>query len=269
MGLELMRERLAGGKRFDLRGLREMLFAGDGFAARLWREPAARMCREAPVVLTTGGPVDVSGACPVLEAWDGRDSLDSRGAPLFRRFATRLLSLSVPGDPAQGTQPQGVFTTPFDPADPIGTPRGLNTANAAVRAALGDAVRDLQSAGIALDAPLRGVQYEERGDERVPIHGGPGSLGVFNAINTPFVARRGWPSIPHGSSFIMAAELTKGCPTLRTSLTYSQASDPTSPWFANGTRLYSQGKWAKPAACAAALAREKGLVVTRLRERKR
>jgi acyl-homoserine-lactone acylase len=255
MGLKLVAENLAGGKRFALPTLQAMLFSDRGLAADLWREPAARMCREAPVVVTAGGPVDVSAACPVLERWDGRDTLDSPGAPLFRRFATRLLGVSVPGDPAQGTQPSGVFTTPFDVADPIGTPSGLNTANPAVRAALGDAVRDLQQAGILLGAPLRGVQYEERGDERVPIHGGPGSLGVFNAINTPFVPKKGWPSVPHGSSFIMAAELTKGCPTLRTELTYSQASDPTSPWYANGTRLYSAGKWATPPTCPRDVAR--------------
>ena len=66
----------------------------------------------------------------------------------------------------------------------------------------------------------------------------------------------------------MAAELTKGCPTLRTELTYSQASDPTSPWFANGTRLFSAGQWASPPGCGAALDRARGLVVTRLRERR-
>jgi hypothetical protein len=41
-----------------------------------------------------------------------------------------------------------------------------------------------------------------------------------------------------------------------------------SPWYANGTKLYSAGMWAKTPACAAALARTKGLVVTRLRERR-
>jgi acyl-homoserine-lactone acylase len=266
MGLRLLAEATAGGRRLKLGDLQALLFADRGFAAELWRKPAVEMCRQSPVVLASGGPVDVSAACDVLDKWDGRDTLDSRGAPLFRRFATRLLGASVPGDPAQGTQPSGVFTTPFDPDDPVGTPSGLNTASPAVRAALGDAVQDLKAANIPLDASLRGVQYEERGSERIPIHGGPGSLGVFNAINTPFVPKVGWPSAPHGSSFIMAAELTPGCPTLRTELTYSQATDPTSPWYANGTKLYSAGKWAKPPACAAALARAKGLVVTRLRQ---
>ena len=268
MGLKLLAEATANGRKLTLPDLQRLLFADRGLAAELWREPAARMCREAPVAVTTSGPVDVSKACPVLEKWDGRDTLDSPGAPLFRRFATRLLGVAAPGDPAQGTQPAGVFTTPFDPDDPIATPSGLNTANPEVRAALGDAVRDLQQAGIALDAPLRGVQYEERGAEKIPIHGGPGSLGVFNAINTPWVPKLGWPSVPHGSSFIMAAELTPGCPTLRTNLTYSQASDPTSPWYANGTRLYASGGWASPPACASALARASGLVVTRLRQKR-
>lgn len=49
--------------------------------------------------------------------------------------------------------------------------------------ALAEAVRDLSNAGIPLNAPLRGYQFERRGSEEIPIHGGPGGVGVFNAIN--------------------------------------------------------------------------------------
>jgi len=38
-------------------------------------------------------------------------------------------------------------------------------------------------------------------------------------------------------------------------LTYSQASDPTSPWYENMTKLYSRRRWVKLAYTAAALQR--------------
>ena len=41
----------------------------------------------------------------------------------------------------------------------------------------------------------------------------------------------------------MTTELTKRGPRSQGILTYSQATDPTSPWFANLTRLYSQKRW--------------------------
>ena len=113
--------------------------------------------------------MDVSAACPVLRAWDLHDDLDSNGAVLFRRFASRALgAVPVAGTP-------GIYTNQFDANDAVHTPRGLNIANPAVEQSLADAVTDLRDAGIPLDAPLRGWQYERRGSERIPIHGGPGT----------------------------------------------------------------------------------------------
>ncbi len=70
----------------------------------------------------------------------------------------------------------------------MNTPSGLNPTKGSQ--ALADAVSDLNDAGIPLDAPLQGWQYEKRGDERIPIHGGPGTLGVFNAINVGWYRER-------------------------------------------------------------------------------
>ena len=78
-----------------------------------------------------------------------------------------------------------------------------------MRQALADAVTDLKGAGIPLDAPLRDFQYEKRGDEQIPIHGGPGTVGVFNAINVTWDAKAGYPNVPHGSSYVQAVELRK------------------------------------------------------------
>ena len=50
----------------------------------------------------------------------------------------------------------GLFTTQFDANDAVHTPNGLNIANPVVEQSFADAVNDLRSAGIPLDAPLRG-----------------------------------------------------------------------------------------------------------------
>src|SRR5207248_6907813 len=134
-------------------------------------------------------PVDVSAACPVLRAWNLHDDLDSRGAILFRRFASRALA-SVGGVVANPT----AFSTAFDANDPVNTPRGLNSGSPQVKQALADAVTDLRSNNIPLDAPLRGYQYAKRGNEAIPIHGGPGPLGASNAINVSWAPPRGSPN---------------------------------------------------------------------------
>ena len=48
-----------------------------------------------------------------------------------------------------------------------------------------------------------------------------------------------------GSSIVLTTELTKKGPNAEGILTYSQATDPTSPYFANMTKMFSKKKWAK------------------------
>jgi acyl-homoserine-lactone acylase len=243
-GLVMVAERLASG-RFSLRNLQDMVFANRQYAGELFRDQLVAMCQANPTLTGSNGPVDVSAACPVLHAWDLHDNLDSRGALLFRRFASRALA-SVGGAVANPT----VFANAFDPNDPVHTPNGLNTDSPQVRQALADAVTDLRSNGIPLDAPLRGHQYEQRGAEKIPIHGGPGTLGVFNAINVTWTPPVGYPDVPHGSSFVQAVQFGGGsCPRTRTILTYSQSTNPLSPYFADQTRMFSRKEWVPGAFC--------------------
>jgi acyl-homoserine-lactone acylase len=252
LGLRIVIERLEDGEAFDRQAVQDAVFNNRQHAGELWVDDLVEMCERAPggTLLGSSGPVDVSDACPVLAAWDRHDDLDSDGAILFRRFAARALSAGLPvaspaGDPT-------LFTTPFDVSDPIDTPAGLNTGNPRVQQALADAVTDLRNAGIPLDAPLRGWQYERRGSERIPIHGGPGALGVFNAIGAPWRSggeEPGFPDVLTGSSFVIVTQFTDECPDTRTILTYSQSENPESPFWADQTRLYSDKAWVNPPFC--------------------
>jgi acyl-homoserine-lactone acylase len=248
LGIRIIQQRLDGsdglpGKRFTLRQLQDAVFNNRQHAGELWRDDLVAYCEANPQILG----VDVREACPALRGWDLRDDLDSKGAVLFRRFASRLGG-AVPGVGGLVPTP-GIDRVPFDPADPVNTPRGLNTANPAVGKALSEAVTDLRGASLAMDAPLRGVQFARRGDEEIPIHGGPGGLGVFNAISAPWVPGKGFPDVRHGSSFVMAAQFTDGCPEARSILTYSQSTNRESPFFADQTRLYSRKQWVKMRFC--------------------
>jgi acyl-homoserine-lactone acylase len=260
-GLVMVEEQLggpAGSGTFSLQQLQDIVFANRQYAGELWRDDLANFCESKPVMQGSSGPVNVSEACPVLRRWDLHDNLDSNGAILFRRFASRALgAVPVTGTP-------GLFVNQFDANNPVHTPNGLNVANPVVEQSFADAVTDLRNAGIPLDAPLRGYQYERRGSEKIPIHGGPGSVGVFNAINVGWSPPSGYPNVPHGSSFVMAAQFTddSSCPVdTRTILTYSQSTNPDSPYFADQTRMFSNKEWVNEAYCESEIAADPNLQV--------
>jgi acyl-homoserine-lactone acylase len=262
LGLRIVQQRLDGsdgqaGNRFTVPLLRDAVFNNRQYAGELWRDQLVQMCNANPTVITRSGPVDVREACPVLASWDLHDDLDSPGAILFRRFAGRALNslgLPVGGVPSP-------YSTPFDAGDPVNTPRGLDTNSPFVKESLGLAVKDLRDSGIPLDSKLRDFQFERRGDEKIPIHGGPGTVGVFNAINVPFVQGQGYPDVPHGSSFVMVSRLTGGCPDTRTILTYSLSTNPASPYFADQTRMFSNKEWVNERFCQDQIAADPALKV--------
>jgi acyl-homoserine-lactone acylase len=277
LGLLIVQQRLDGsdglpGTRFTRQQLQDAVFNNRQYAGELWRDQLAQLCESAPGgrLVGSNGSVDVSAACPVLRAWDLHDDLGSSGAILFRRFATRALASPAPATPPTGDLT--VFSTPFSVSDPVNTPSGLNIASPKVRQALADAVTDLRNASIPLDAPLEGFQYEKRGSERIPIHGGPGTVGVFNAINVSWVgsgSETGYPNVPHGSSFVMVTSFTDGCPDDRSILTYSQSENPSSPFHSDQTRMFSRKEWVDPAFCTAEVLSEPGMQVRTIRSGKR
>jgi acyl-homoserine-lactone acylase len=262
LGLVQVEDRLAGkdglpGKRFNRELLQKVMLGNRVYSAELWREQAVEMCKSAlgGRLLGSDGPVDVSGACEPLEKWDGRDDLDARGAILFRRFVSQVNNdfRELPTGLQGGTAPgkEVVFTRPYDSSDPVHTPSGLNTANPIVQRALADAVSDLEGAGIAFDAPLGQYQYDMRRGKKIPIHGGPGSTGAFNAINVVWDPENGYGNVPHGSSFVMAAQFVAGrCPVeAGTFVTYGQSENQRSKHAADYTRAFSRKRWHRAPFC--------------------
>jgi acyl-homoserine-lactone acylase len=230
VGLEQVQRRIAGtdglpGREFTPQSLWDVTFGNRVYGGELVRDDLVRVCTATPVATATNGAsVDLTAACAALRGWDLKANVDSRGVAVFREFAL-----------GGGL----VFSDPM--TDPVHTPRRLAVDDPRVPRALADAVQRL--AGVPLDAPLGTIQTEPRGTQRIPIHGDVHQTGTFNVITAPLVAGVGYPKIVHGTSYVMAVSFGRGGPSGRQILTYSQSTNPNSPYYADQTRLYSGKGW--------------------------
>src|SRR3546814_10454966 len=88
MQLDLIEKRLAGAdgqpRTIDSDWVRSTLFANQSYAALLARDATVALCRAKPSVRVDDRDVELTAARGVIAAWDGTDSLASRGSPPFR-----------------------------------------------------------------------------------------------------------------------------------------------------------------------------------------
>ncbi len=221
---------------FTFQDMKNLMFSDIQYGASLVKPQLVTMCRAfhgglAPT--SAGRTVPVGDACNVLAAWNGREDIGSRGAVLFRVFWDNALASKA-----------GPWSTPFNPASPLSTPSGLDTASSQVQRAFGDALSTLRAAHIPYNVELRTVQYVVRDGKKIPLPGGPGDPnGEFNAIYQNLLRPGSVPSA--GSSYIQDVTWTSGdsCPEAATLLTYSQSDNPTSPHYADQTELFSRSQW--------------------------
>ena len=244
LGLDMIAQRRAGTdglgpRRFTLSTLQATMLGNRNYAAELGRADVVAMCRANPVLTASdGNRVDVRAACGILASWDGRADVNSRGEELWEMFFDDSL-----------------LRVPFNPAQPLTTPRGIDGDDPEVKRAFADAVRFLPSNHIAGSA---------RRWAGIPLHGCPEEKGCFNVIEaqgpgigfqigSPPGQAEPPPSDPKrerpaaisivGSSFIMAVELTPHGPRARTILAYSQSANPASPHYRDQTVLFSRKQW--------------------------
>ena len=229
LALTMAEQRAAGAdglgpRDFTLRTLQQVMFGNRNYSAEIARDATVSACR-------SSARADLAEACAVLAAWDTRANVDSRGAVLWREYWLRLVGGGVP------------WTVPYDPADPVNSPRSIDVASPAVLAALTAAVEDLRSKGIALGVPLGEMQAEPRGRARIPIHGCSELEGCFNIITTERDAQGRYDPFT-GTSFVMTAAFDeRGRPRGEALLSYSQSENPRSPHYADQTRRYARKQW--------------------------
>ena len=178
--------------------------------------------------------------CGELFDWDGRFATDSAGAALWREL---LRGLAV-----DGAVP---WALPYDPAAPRLTPDGLTADAAAIGRALDGAVKALDATG-GRARPLGERQAAPRGATTIAVPGGRELDGVanvvdhnhFNATLLPRTGEGGPGSyvVNYGSSFILAAELTRTGVQARALLTYGNNGDPASPHHRDQLELFARGE---------------------------
>jgi acyl-homoserine-lactone acylase len=233
MGLTLAADREAGtdglgAPLFDFETVKAVMYGNRILSAEMARDDLVTRCTAQPTVVISGNTVDLTAACTALAAWDLRDNLDSRGAHLWRQFVSN-----------GGL----VWTVPFDVNDPVHTPRSLSMTSNTVMTALGNAVLTMNNAGIPPNARLGDVQAVTRQGIRIPLHGGSGGAGQFNVIGYGGFGPSGWTTVSTGASWIMAVYFTDDGPVSEGVLTYSQSTNPDSPYSLDQTQLYSNYGW--------------------------
>ncbi len=246
----------AGKTTFSRQDLQDLLFSNRNMLGELWADDLAQYCRMAgqmPATPSGDGPpefVDVSEACDIIENWGRTNTLDDPGAVLFYRFAKLALADLDFTTSYAGLPGQPMWTVPYDHQDPVNTPTGLNPAYVLAYNALADTVKEFRAAGIPLDASLRDYQLSEYAQSRTPLHGGEGTLGLFNAM------RQAWRGDHIGAgrsgpSFVQVTQFFEdgSCPDDRSLLLGSQRSEHAWDRADEQQIKYSQGIWIDPPFC--------------------
>jgi acyl-homoserine-lactone acylase len=255
----------AGKRTFGRQDIQDAVFNNRQMLAELWVDDLVAQCRAQGRMPGSSGPVDVSQACDVLAKYDRTDNLDSPGAVLFKRFADLSMASNDFLISYAGANGAPMWRTPYMPGgDPVNTPSGLGPAWAPAQVALADAVTQLREAGIPLDATLRDFQRTTYGGRSAPLHGGDGTLGLFNALSTRWNGK-GYTAGGSGPSFVMVTSFGDGCPDDRSLLLGSQRSQH-SGWAhaADQVALYAEKRWVDPPFCADEVARAAKRSVTHL-----
>ncbi len=210
-----------------------LFFRSRNLMAELLLDDLLTDCRRDPKV-DLGSPtgvVDLTHACDVLGRWDRTDRLEARGSTLFAQFIRNLERLPETGMKLADRY----WLVPFDPKDPLRTPRGLKV-TAETRAALARAVVMLAASGVSLEAPLGRVQHAERNGVFLPMSG---SSYAYNMVVAPLRAKDGLAPVATGDSYMHIIGFGPDGPKGRFIVTYSQSTNPLSPHFADMTALFS------------------------------
>ena len=177
--------------------------------------------------------VNVSGACPVLDAYGASATLEDKGAWLFQEWFQH-----APYGQAN------FWVHPWTASEPVYTPNTLNTSLQASQEALATAVSSMEARGIPLDASTGEVQRApQAGAAPQPgcSDGGECFAAVGGLFPTPTSKQT---EVTGGTSIVMFTELQAGHePLTKALLAYSQSEDPTSPYYEDQTQRLSKNEW--------------------------
>jgi acyl-homoserine-lactone acylase len=177
----------------------------------------------------------LTSLCASLKAWDRKADLSSGLG--FVHFQNVMEALEPVPD---------VWRVAFDPQDPQHTPRGLAVDHPqmakALRAAMLASVEQVNASGLNPDSRWGDIQVVSSGGQQTPIHGGPGALGIYNAIQS--VPRSdGKREVVSGTSYLQVVTFDENGPQAKGLLAFSLSSDPASKYSRDQTQAFSRKQW--------------------------
>ncbi len=174
--------------------------------------------------------------CGHLKAWDRSANLQAGLG--FVHFQNIMHALQ---------EHEGVWRVAFDPADPQHTPRGLHIEQSSVAEAVRNAMlasaEDVAKLGLDDNRRWGDIQVFDGGGKSTPIHGGPASLGVYNAIQS-VAGEGGKREVVSGSSYLQVVTFDESGPHAQGLLAFSLSSDPASAYSRDQTEAFSRKQWA-------------------------
>ncbi len=221
------------GQKFSFDQLKQIVLDSQVYTAQIARDDVLNAYCPFGTLLGSSGPVNIADACTVLGNWDMKNNLDSVGGHIWREFIRNV-----------GASP-ATWQTPYASSDPVNTPRDLNVLDPTIERAFADAVQMILDSPFALDAPMGMIQHSGVHDP-IPIFGGEGFEGSFTIANArgTGLSENGY-EITYGNSYIQAVtwDPQTGQPHAEGFITYSQSTDPASPYFQDLTQAYSNKSW--------------------------
>lgn len=217
IGHILVRERLAGadglnGNKASSANIQDIVLNNRVYSAELLKdEILANVCSQT-------APATEQQACQILAAWNNTGELDAVGAHIWSAFWVKL--------------PTNLYARPFDAADPVNTPAGLDTSSTNltnVSRAFSNAVTELVAAGIPLNAKLGDLQFYNKPETRIPQYGGEGSEGYFTVLRNTYMHVVDFPEDEPVRAYTL--------------LSNAQSTDPSSPHYSDYTEAYSAKNW--------------------------
>lgn len=169
--------------------------------------------------------------CDALAAWDRTAGVDS--APGYRYFEAFARAFAESDD---------LWRTPFDVEHPLDTPSGLAWTTPANSARLAGVLEEVTQRLSDAQSQWGKIQGVTRGSSYIAIPGGDGKLGVYNAIQSR-PSGKGQREVFGGSSYIQLVSFDEQGPVAKGVLSFSQASEPSSPHASDQTQLFSRQQW--------------------------
>ena len=170
--------------------------------------------------------------CASLKAWDSRANLDSGLGLVHFHNVMRALQ-----------QSPDIWRVAFDPKDPQHTPHGLAFERpevaTAIRQAMQASLELTTKMGLKPDSHWGEIQVVSSGGQQTSIHGGPGTLGIYNAIQS--VPRAdGKLEVVSGTSYLQVVTFDEKGPQAQGLLAFSLSSDPASKYSRDQTQAFSK-----------------------------